>query len=165
MSDRRTTFTRRFPAGPGLATAGIAIVLGLGLIGCSETETEFVPLPVATEARILALTLDACDCTTCRVAVQDPLTGRILYNRTGPIVGSTVVVAACYSGLTVRVTLECGLCPGPGPCTATATLTASGDLPAGNPLTCTTPAVTGASCQDQHLLDISDTSPTVSCAP
>jgi hypothetical protein len=156
----------------GVKAAGLIVLLGL-LIGCSgKGPTPFVRSRVLTDAYVLAVTLDRCDCDACRVALQDPTTSLVMLNRSDLTVGTEYVATPCYGvdtadGMTqVQVTLECGRCPSGSVCTASATVTAGGDpVVMGGPSTCTSPGVGITGCQDQRLLTIDPGSPTVNCAP
>lgn len=144
---------------------GMAI---LGLVaaafGCHDAAAprNFVLSPLPVNARAITVTLDQCTCTTCRVGVKDPVTGVGLLNRIGPLVGLEISVDTCYNDSTVMVIVECGNCPGPGACTATATLKATGVTMTPS-ATCTTAPFAGQDCQDHQTDTIPGTAMIVGC--
>jgi hypothetical protein len=130
-------------AGLRLATAGLLLAAGLPLACRGETLRPILT-PVAGGESELTITLDLCECGSCRVAVQNPDTRRIVHSEIDPPGGLAVVASACYPAVTAEVILECGLCPGGSACTVRATLAAGGQF-AGE-TSCQTTDAPGASC-------------------
>jgi hypothetical protein len=131
--------------------------------GCTGETIQPVITPVAADERRLTITLDQCGCATCRVAVRDLESGRVIHSEIDPPLGVAVVAAACYAGPTAAVILECGNCAGGSACTAAATLVAGG-LPAGQ-ASCDTAAQAGASCTETEELIVDGSPVNPDCEP
>ena len=124
-------------------------------LGCTRDKIEPLLTPVASDDRRLTITLDQCDCASCRVAVRDVESGRVIHTEVDPPLGLEVVAATCFPGLTAEAILECGICAGGSACTAQATL-ASGGQTAGQ-VSCATVAQAGASCRETEQLPLDGT--------
>lgn len=149
------------------ALARTVATLGLlaAAVACRESAPprNFVLSPLPTSARTITVTLDQCDCAHCRVAVIDPVTGVGILSRIDPLVGVELSADTCYNDSRVTVIVECGNCPGPGACTAAATLKASG-VTLSPSASCTTGAFAGQDCQDLQTIDpIPANAPIVGC--
>ncbi len=164
----------------------IALLLAL-TPGCnSKTKSTFVPTPIPSAAYALTATLDSCGCVHCRLFVEDPANGLIIFDRTNPLPGLEMNVTGCYAELDpnlpanvscgspveqkLTVGLECGGgCLAAPPCTASATVKADGTvLPiigqtSGPTATCTTLATVTAECQDLETVCIPAAAPVISC--
>ena len=143
-----------------LAAAALLPVLALG---CTRDTIEPLLTPVASDDRRLTITLDQCDCASCRVAVRDVDSGRVIHTEVDPPLGLAVAAATCFPSLTVEVILECGICGGGSACTAQATLAAGGQ--AAGQVSCTTVAQAGASCAETGQLPLDGTPVNPACVP
>jgi hypothetical protein len=133
--------------------------------GCSYNykPPSFVRAAPASTARIVTVTLDRCDCALCQISLLRPPNGAGLFSVTDPPVGDELTAIPCETELSLVAIVECGNCPGPGPCTATATVRAGGVALA--PLvSCDTLPAAGASCQDRETLDIDPNIPVFDCS-
>jgi len=120
----------------------------------------------APVARSLSVTVDQCDCGICRVALGDPTTLLTPFSRTGLPIGQEVAATTCYVNTTVEVVVECGSCPGPGSCTATVTVHASGDagtVDLAPTVGCVTPPGSGEQCQARQSMPIDASVPSTNC--
>ncbi len=175
--------TRR--VGRGLLAALLA---ASAASGCkSYTSKNYYQTPPATLApagRRISVTLDRCDCSTCRIALAHPISGFTLFDRSDLAVGVEALAAACYLETTIAVALECGNCPGPSVCTAAATVRAVNEttsmtlleaveppgasgscVPVSPPAVgCTTPTPAGGQCQDLQTICIDPVAPTIDCS-
>jgi hypothetical protein len=146
---------------------GAAAALCLGLACSGGRETRLYPLvSTAPAARNLSVTVDQCDCGVCRVALGDPTTLLTAFSRTGLPIGEEVPATTCYVNTSVEVILECGSCPGPGSCTASVTVHASGDaggVDLAPAVGCVTPPGSGEQCQAQQKLQIDGSVPSTNC--
>jgi hypothetical protein len=165
----------------------IALLLALAP-GCnSKAKSTFVPTPVPSAAYGLTATLDLCGCVRCRLIVEDPANGIVIFDRINPAPGVEMNVTGCYADLNpnlpagilcgsamveqkVTVGLECGGgCAGPPPCTASATVRADGTVltrpgqTSGPTATCTTLATVGAECQSLETVCIPAAAPVINC--
>ncbi len=161
---RSATRNRRRRAGPLAIAAACSL-----LAACSEDVNTFIPDPVAGDPRAATITLDQCDCDRCRVALQDPETGRLFYDRIAPPQGQTIFAEDCYRADMIRIVLECGGCTSMGGCTGAATLRLSGSIggvPATVTLgtaTCSTLTGPSVSCAAQETFPIASAILNTSC--
>ncbi len=130
------------------------LALLAAVVACHDSAAprNFILASLPTNARAITVTLNQCDCTNCRLGVKDPVTGVGILSRTNPVVGVEISADTCYNDSKVTVIVECGNCPGPGACTATATLKATG-VTLAPAATCTTGPFPGQDCQDQQTID------------
>lgn len=138
------------------------LLAGLVTLGCSGDELVFIPSPVAGDPRAAIVTLVQCDCDRCRVAVDNPETGDLSFNRVDPPPGQPFEAAACYDKGMIRLIVECGGCPLPGPCSVRATLALEGedggvpDSKLQSPeAACTTAVSPAAFCNSSQVYDLS----------
>ena len=138
-----------------------AALLAMLAPACTRDTIEPVLTPVASDDRRLTVTLDQCDCASCRVAVRDAESGLVIHSEVDPPAGLAVVAATCFPALTAEIILECGNCPGGPGCTAQATLAAGGQ--AAGQVSCT--ALGGASCAGTDRLPLDGTPANPACVP
>jgi hypothetical protein len=132
----------------------LGVLFCLAIPACSADDIVFIPDPLPGDPRSLTVSLDQCDCDSCRVALIDPDGTPVAFDMVDPPVGQTLVADFCYSADDVRLIVECGVCSTGSPCTATATAGLQGFVgttPTSEVLgsvSCTTLALAGASCGD-----------------
>jgi len=151
-------------AAAGRGFLAISLLAAAACLDCHDSPAPigFTPTPPPANPRTITVTLDQCDCLNCRVGVINPVSGLGLLSRVDPLPGLEVTADTCYNASTVKVTVECGDCPGPSACTASATLKASG-VTLGPPASCTTAPFPGQSCADNQIDTIPGTAPVVGC--
>ena len=147
-----------------------------------------MPTPVPSAAYGLTATLDVCGCVLCRLFMEDPANGIVIFDRRNPPPGLEMNVTGCYSELDpnlpagvscgsvtveqkVTLGLECGggCAGGSPPCTASATVKADGTIlpmsgqTSAPTVSCTTLATVDANCQDLETVCIPAAAPVISC--
>jgi hypothetical protein len=142
-------------AGERIVASLLGVLLCLGIPACSgEDDIPFIGNPLPLDPRCLTVSLDTCECDTCRVALVDPDGSPVPFDEINPPLGQLLVADFCYSAEDIRLIVECGECSTGGPCTAEATAWVDGsdcDTPVAGTLgtvTCTTPAIMGGTCGD-----------------
>lgn len=154
----------------------------LAAAGCSYSKKQYyIPSPLPIDSRDVSVTVTTCDCDHCRLQLVKPVNGKVVYEQVDPVIGVEFIAVPCYvdlgdsSGPRITATLECGSCPGPGSCGASAIVGAGGVafslVPPPSPppgpgpnLSCTTVGTVGAACRDEETLWL-DATPTAACSP
>ena len=146
----------------------LGALIGVWLAACSGDVIVFVGDPLPGDPRIAVITLDLCECDSCRIAIDDPEGGEIVFNMTDPPLDQSIVADACYNTEMIRIVVECGGCPLMVNCKAEATLRLEGEV-GGVTMTETLPdpllgmpprtvrceALPGSSCNASETFDIS----------
>jgi len=123
----RDRWDRAARPAPRRSSLLLGTLVGILLVACGGEEAVFVGDPLPGDPRIALITLDVCECNSCRVAVGDPESGEQVFNMVNPPLAQSVVVDSCYDTTMIRITVECGGCPLAVPCTVEATLSLEGE--------------------------------------